>query len=67
MARSGQHSDHQSIFVELRRSRDYWLARYELESPGVRKQFDIVCAEARKRARYADRKGTAVRPLSLVT
>ena len=49
MARTGQHTDHQSIFADLRRSSDYWLARYELESPGVRKQFDIVCAEAWRR------------------
>ena len=45
MARTGQHTDHRSIFAELRRRRDYTLARYELESPGVRKQFDIVCAD----------------------
>jgi hypothetical protein len=60
MARTGQHTDHQSIFADLQRSSDYWLARYELESPGVRKQFDIVCAEARRKARYAERNRTGV-------
>ncbi len=51
MARSGEHTDHRSIFAELRRRNDYWVAQYELESPGVRKQFDIVCAETQRRGR----------------
>ena len=51
MARSGKHSDHRSIFAEIRRCTDYWVAQYELESPGVRKQLDIVCAETRRRGR----------------
>ena len=51
MARSGEHTDHRSIFAELRRRTDYWVAQYELESPGVRKQFDIVCAETQRRGR----------------
>ena len=51
MARSGEHTDHRSIFAELRRRTDYWIAQYELESPGVRKQFDIVCAETQRRGR----------------
>ena len=51
MARSGEHSDHRSIFAELRRRTDYWVAQYEMESPGVRKQFDIVCAETQRRGK----------------
>lgn len=51
LARSGEHTDHRSIFAELRRRTDYWVAQYELESPGVRKQFDIVCAETQRRGR----------------
>jgi len=51
MARSGEHTDHRSIFAELRRRTDYGVAQYELESPGVRKQFDIVCAETQRRGR----------------
>ena len=49
MARSGEHTDHRSIFAELRCRTDYWVAQYELECPGVHKQFDIVCAETQRR------------------
>ena len=52
MARSGKHADHRTIVAELQRSADYPLARLNLESPGVLKQFDIICAEALKRAKY---------------
>jgi hypothetical protein len=50
MARSGNHADHRTIITELQRSPDYPLARLNLESPGVLKQFDMLCAEGRKRA-----------------
>ena len=52
MARSGHHADHRTILAELQRSVDYPLVRPHLESPGVLKQFDMICAEARKRAKY---------------
>jgi hypothetical protein len=52
MARSGKHADHRTIVAELQRSADYALVRLHLENPGVLKQFDIICAEARKRAKY---------------
>jgi hypothetical protein len=49
---SGKHADHRTIVAELQRSADYALVRLHLENPGVLKQFDIICAEARKRAKY---------------
>ena len=52
MARSGNHADHQTIVADLQRSADYALVRLHLGNPGVLKQFDMICAEARKRAKY---------------
>ena len=52
MARSGKHADHRTIVAELQRSVDYPLVRLHLERPGVLKQFDVICAEALKRAKY---------------
>ncbi len=39
-------------FVRIFRNADYALICLHLESPGVLKQFDMICAEARKRAKY---------------
>jgi hypothetical protein len=52
LARSGNHADHRTILTELQRSPDYPLARLNLESPGVLRQLDMLCAEARKRAKF---------------
>jgi hypothetical protein len=52
MARSGKHADHRTIVAELQRSADFPLVRLYLESPGVLRQFDMICAEAQKRAKY---------------
>jgi hypothetical protein len=52
MARIGKHADHRTIVAELQRSAGFPLVRLYLESPGVLKQFDMICAEARKRATY---------------
>jgi len=47
-----KHADHRTIVAELQRSPLYALVPLHLESPGVLKQFDIICAEALKRAKY---------------
>ena len=60
MARSGKHTDHRTIVAELQRSADYPLARLNLESPGVLKQFDMICAEARKKAEHISKRAERV-------
>ena len=60
MARSGNHADHRTILAELQRSPDYPLARLNLESPGVLKQFDMLCAEARKKAEHISKRAERV-------
>ena len=50
LASGGQHRDHRTILAELRSSHEYPLARFDIESPAVLKQFDMICVESwRKR------------------
>ena len=46
LASGGQHRDHRTILAELRSSHEYPLARFDIESPAVQKQFDMICVES---------------------
>ena len=54
LASSGQHRDHRTILAELRSSHEYPLARFDIESPAVLKQFDMICVESGEAAGCAD-------------
>jgi hypothetical protein len=49
LASSGQHRDHRTILAEPRSSHEYPLARFDIESPAVLKQFDMICVESRRK------------------
>jgi hypothetical protein len=49
-ARSSHYTDHRTVLAELQRSLDYPLARVHLESLGVRKQIDMLCGDAQRKA-----------------
>jgi hypothetical protein len=50
LALSSHYADHRSVLSELQRSPDYPVARVHLESPGVRKQIDMLCCDAQRKA-----------------
>jgi hypothetical protein len=50
LARSGVHTDHKSIMVEVTARDDFAVARKWLENSAFRAQLDKLCAQARRAA-----------------
>ena len=50
LARSGEHTDHQTILLHLVAREDFAVARRWLEDRAFCAQLDLLCATARKAA-----------------
>ena len=50
LASSCQRRDHRTMVSQLRASDEQLLARFDIESPSVLKQFDMLCEETRRSA-----------------